>query len=105
MSDTPAQVLELYRRLLLQRSGVERLKMGSDMFDTARTLVRASLSPVEGSAEVEEFRVQLLLRTYAGDVDPGVLGRVIQCMKGQRPAEAISAQAIGISGAVKPRPH
>lgn len=43
MIDTPPAVLAMYRRWLLARSGEERLKMGSEMFDAGEAPARLSL--------------------------------------------------------------
>lgn len=43
MQDTPPEVDERYRAMLMQRTGGERLMMGCAMCDTARALVEASL--------------------------------------------------------------
>lgn len=66
MDDTSPQIEELYRRMLMARSGSDRLRMGAGMFDAAKQLVRASLP--EGLSE-DEIRVQLFRRFYATDFD------------------------------------
>jgi len=43
MNDTPPEMEERYRSMLLQRTGEERLIMGCAMRDTARAMVEASL--------------------------------------------------------------
>lgn len=43
MTDTPPEVAQTYRVMLLGRSPEERLKMGCSMGATARALVRASV--------------------------------------------------------------
>ncbi len=70
MIDTPEAIRNQYRALLMQRSGVERLKMGSDMFDAARALVRASLGDPAGTNGSPDFKVRLFLRLYGRDFDP-----------------------------------
>jgi hypothetical protein len=42
MNDTEPQITELVRRRLLERSGPERILMGSQMFDVAKAIVLAS---------------------------------------------------------------
>ena len=42
MTDTPAGVEARYRRMLLARSGEDRLRMGFSMYSTARAFVVAS---------------------------------------------------------------
>lgn len=75
MTDTPASVADLYRHLLLARSGAERLRMTCDMFDTARRMVLAGLP--DGLAGEAERRAALFLRTYGGDFDPPTRDRIV----------------------------
>jgi hypothetical protein len=74
MNDTPEAVQDLYRTLLMRRSGSERLQMGRAMFDTARTFARASLRG--RSHNDNELRVHLFVRTYGGDFDAETVERI-----------------------------
>ena len=74
MNDTPEAVQNLYRTLLMRRSGGERLHMGCAMFDTARALARANLQRT--SHTEDELRVRLFLRTYGGDFAPDTAARI-----------------------------
>jgi len=67
VNDTPPEIDQLYRKMLLQRSGAERFMMACEMFETARTMILASLS--ETLAE-EERRRQLCSRLYGKDLLP-----------------------------------
>lgn len=76
MNDTSPKVAELYRRLLMARSGEERMMMGFSMYDSARGLVEASLRDqglVEGSTE---WRRALLIRFYGDELRPEVIERI-----------------------------
>ena len=76
MNDTPEAVQNLYRMLLMRRSGSERLHMGCAMFDTARAFARANLRvPSHSDAEL---RVRLFVRTYGGDFDPDTVQRIAE---------------------------
>ena len=84
MNDTPETVQNLYRTLLMRRSGSERLQMGCAMFDTARTLARASL---RGRAHSDgELRVCLFVRTYGGDFDAETVERISEWLSTPRKA-------------------
>lgn len=69
MTDTPEPVRRLYHRLLMQRTGEQRLLMGCAMFETARALMRAGLGDPEGTDHSARMRVDLFLRTYGRDFD------------------------------------
>ncbi len=61
MQDTSNEMKKLYRRLIMSKSGEERLLMGMSMFDTARKIMLASLP--ENTSE-EDKRKFLLKRLY-----------------------------------------
>lgn len=66
MNDTDPQIAELLRRRLLQRSGAERMLMGSRMFDVAKTMMLASFP--KGLTEIE-IKAHLCERLYGDEVD------------------------------------
>ena len=67
MTDTSADVATLHRRLLMERSGAERLAMGCAMFDAAKAMVTASLEARGFTRGTEEWRVACRQRLY-GDL-------------------------------------
>ena len=77
MNDTSDCIKERYRRMLLERSGEERMIMGSRMFDAARTMVLASLPDDLSPAE---RRVALLRRIYGNDFDASSLDRISRAL-------------------------
>ena len=74
MNDTPEAVQNLYRTLLMRRSGSERLHMGCAMFDTARAFARANLRI--SSHSDAELKVRLFMRTYGSDFNPDTAQRI-----------------------------
>jgi hypothetical protein len=66
MNDTDPQIAELVRRRLLERSGAERILMGSRMFDVAKTMILASFP--KGLSEIE-IKARLCERLYGDEVD------------------------------------
>ena len=69
MNDTRPEIADLYRRLLMSRSGEERLKMGSSMNATARALIRASVLARDPGATPGAVRRELFLRFYGHEFD------------------------------------
>jgi hypothetical protein len=67
MTDTPPEIAEMVRARLMARSGVERFRMGVEMFEAARRMVLASLPA--GLDEAERKR-RLFERLY-GQPWPG----------------------------------
>jgi hypothetical protein len=76
MNDTPEAMQNLYRTLLMRRSGSERVKMGCAMFDTARAFARANLQTLSHSDD--ELRVRLFVRTYGADFDAETAARIAE---------------------------
>lgn len=63
MHDTDSAVQQLYRQKIMERSGIERLRMGDGMFASARAIALAGLSGVRE----EEKPFELFLRFYGND--------------------------------------
>ena len=74
MKDTSPEIEDLYRKLLMGKSGSDRLKMASDMFDSARTLVRSSLK--SQNLPPKHLDWEVFLRIYGNDFDENTLSKV-----------------------------
>jgi hypothetical protein len=74
MNDTPPDIQRKIRELTLKRSGAERVKMASDMFEAARTLVIASFAPGLGSLEL---KMKLCERFYGTEIDLGAFSAAL----------------------------
>ena len=61
MNGTPPEVEEKLREFYMQTSGAERPKMASDIFESARAMVRASMPPGLTPEKEWEF---IFRRTY-----------------------------------------
>ena len=88
MSDTRPEIAERYRRMLLSRSGAERLKMGSSMHATAVALVRASVLARDPQASPGAVRRELFLRFYGHEFDAEGRGRIAARLAGVEGAPA-----------------
>ena len=66
MNDTDPQISEIVSRRLLERSGAERVLMGSRMFDAAKAVVLASFP--KGFTPIE-VKARLCERLYGDEVD------------------------------------
>lgn len=75
MKDTSPQMEKIYGSMLMSRSGGDRLKMASDMFDTARALARANLATQFDSKK--EISINLFKRIYEGDFDQATMDRIL----------------------------
>ena len=77
MNDTPAAFEDRFRKMLLKRSGEERLKMGCSMHATARALVKASVSEKDPVA----VNRALFLRFYGNDFEPKQRKRILVALR------------------------
>lgn len=77
MNDTPPEMDERYRALLLNLTGEERLIMGCAMRDTARAMVEASLREHDPNATVETIRKGVFLRFYGHEFDAGTRAKIL----------------------------
>jgi hypothetical protein len=80
MNDTSVQIAKEIERLMRDRAAAERLRMVSDMFETARKLAKASF-PV-GLNEIE-LRKHLCARFYSDDVDVAAFTQAAQKRLGE----------------------
>jgi hypothetical protein len=81
MNDTSPRAEQLMRKLLLQRSGAQRLRMAFEMYDSARTLLEAGLR-AEGLLEgTVEWRRRFLQRMYGDELSPEAIDRVASQIK------------------------
>ncbi len=83
MNDTKPDIRDRYRRMLMRRSGAERVEMACRMFDAARMLVRAGLGDPDGVDRSAEMRVRLFLRTYGSDFDEETKERIVNRLRAE----------------------
>ena len=76
MSDTTPQVDAAFTAMFATRSPGERVRMMSEMFETARRLLTAGIRAEQPGITDTELRVQVLLRTYHDDLDSGELEKI-----------------------------
>ena len=84
MTDTPPDVQARFDELMRQRSGSDRVRMMSDMFDFGKALVLSNLRTTHPGATDVELRVLLFDRLYGDELDPAQYGRVVTRLRGER---------------------
>ena len=77
MNDTTPEVEALFRSMLLQRSGEERLRMACSMFDTAKALASASIRETQPDISDTDLRRALFLRFYGHEFSPAQRDRIL----------------------------
>ena len=81
MNDTSPEFSKLYRDKLLSKSGFERMEIASSMFDSAKTMVLASMP--EGLTE-NEVNVFLLKRFYENDFEIDKFNEIVEYFSSQK---------------------
>lgn len=81
MRDTPPEVEERFRAMLLARSGEDRLKMGCSMHTFAQQIVRASVLARTPQSTVADLRRAMFLRFYGRDFDAQTSERILAALK------------------------
>jgi hypothetical protein len=88
VTDTPPEVVERYRAMLLARPPEERLKMGCSMGATARALVRASVLAQDPAASPATLRRAIFLRYYGHEFAAAERERILAWLSGGPPGPA-----------------
>ena len=81
MKDTSEAIENKYYKMLMARSGEERLKMGCSMHAAAKAMVRASILAANPSATPTEIRKALFLRFYEQDFDSATREKVLRSLE------------------------
>jgi hypothetical protein len=87
MRDTPPEMEEKYRAMLLARSGEERLRMGDSMYAAARALVVASILERDPAVSPAALRQALFLRFYGHEFDAAARERILARLADSQPAD------------------
>jgi len=77
MSDTPTQIQQRYKEMLMSRTPTERLRMVSRMYDAGRKLVISGIQNRRQQLNASQLRGQLFLRMYGSDFTVADRKRII----------------------------
>lgn len=97
MTDTPPDVMQRYRALLLARSPEERLKMGCSMGATARALARASVLAGDPQASPAALRRALFLRFYGHEFETAERERILAWLGRDEPPPVGSPRRVPVN--------
>ncbi len=64
MFDTQESIQLRFHRMIMKRAPIERLQMGSSMFDTAKQIVRSSILNKNPQSSSQELKKEMFLRFY-----------------------------------------
>ena len=77
MSDTPTQIQQRYKEMLMSRTPTERLRMVSRMYDSGRKLVISGIQNGRQPLNASQLRGQLFLRMYGNDFSAADIKKII----------------------------
>jgi hypothetical protein len=75
--DTSPEAAAVLDRLVKARTGAERLRMVSEMFDAAKRLIAAHLE-TEGPLDAITLRTRVFLRLHGPDLDEATIAGVLK---------------------------
>lgn len=67
--------------LLKRRTGTERVRMISDMFDCGRALIVSNIRVASPNITERELRVKVFERLYRGDLEPDYYDAVVRRLR------------------------
>ena len=82
MNDTSPKMEKRYHDMLMRRSGEERLKMGCEMFDAAKAIVKSSILNENSRLTESELKEKIFLRFYGLDLSEAQKRKIIAGLKG-----------------------
>ena len=82
MNDTSPEMEKRYHDMLMRRSGEERLKMGCEMFDAAKAIVKSSILNENSRLTESELKEKIFLRFYGLDLSEAQKRKIIAGLKG-----------------------
>jgi hypothetical protein len=78
MRDTDPSIEEIFIKMIMKKSGEERIKMGCDMNETAKRLVIASVVQKSSSLSEEDIKIAVLDRFYGNEISPEMKKKFIR---------------------------
>lgn len=81
MNDTAPELESRFIEMMMRKSGEERLRMGFEMFNMARTQALTSIRIQKPDADLSEISKELFLRFYGEDFSREELKKILVRMQ------------------------
>lgn len=81
MKDTSDKIWSRYNKIMMQKTGEERLLMGCSMFDAAKEIVRSSLISKSPNLDTQSLKRNIFLRFYGHEYSEAELNNIIMSLK------------------------
>jgi dihydrofolate reductase len=82
MNDTSPDIAEWFRKLMMQKTGEERLLMGCSMYDAAKQIVKDSVCNAHPGITNSEIRREIFVRFYGQDFRPADRKKILLYLAG-----------------------
>ena len=83
MNDTPPDVDAAFTAMFATLRPTQRVRMVSEMFDSARRLLVSGIRAEQPDITDTELKVQVFLRTYRDDYAPAERDRIVASIRQQ----------------------
>jgi hypothetical protein len=80
MLDTHPDIAVRYRKMMMRRSGEQRLRMGCSMYDAARQIVRSAILETNAGVTDAEIKQETFLRFYGHEFSQDEIEKVISAL-------------------------
>lgn len=80
MNDTTSSIEIRMAQMIASRTPLERLKMASSMYDSAKALMRASLKSKDDSLSEAQIRTKIFLRIYGDCYTHSEIHRIVKAI-------------------------
>lgn len=70
MNDTPPKIKRIYDSMMMKRTPQERIRMMSNMFDSAKLIAISSIRTTNPNISDKDLRCKLFLHFYRNDFSP-----------------------------------
>lgn len=80
MKDTSPKMERLYIRLIMEKTGQERLHMGCSMFDAAKQIVKSAIYEKYPDITPEKMKEQIFLRFYGQDFNKTAKNKILKAL-------------------------
>ena len=81
MNDTHESIERRFRRMMMSRAALTRLKMGCSMFDSAKRIVRSSILDQNPRLSAQEIKRAVFLRFYGQDFGREQQAKILNSFK------------------------
>lgn len=81
MSDTPPEVDAAFTAMFATRTPSQRVRMMSEMFDTARRILVSGIRAEQPTISDTELKVEVFLRTYRDDYAAADRDRIVAYLR------------------------